>query len=121
MLSQVIGMLAIIVAIAVSIAIHEFGHLIPAKRFGVRVPDYAIGFGPSLLSRRIGETKYSWRLIPLGGYIQMIGMYPPRPATEAQGRFAQLADEARRDSMAQVKDIPTVTISGLTGCAERLA
>lgn len=71
------GIAVIIIGLALSIGLHEFGHLIPAKLFGVRVPNWAIGFGPKLLSKKIGETEYSLRLIPLGGFITMIGMYPP--------------------------------------------
>ena len=71
------GIVVIIIGLALSIGLHEFGHLIPAKIFGVRVPNWAIGFGPKLLSKKIGETEYSLRLIPLGGFITMIGMYPP--------------------------------------------
>ncbi|MGV3016415.1 M50 family metallopeptidase [Rothia sp. 88186D007BW] len=64
-------------AIAASIALHELGHLVPAKLFGVRVPQYMIGFGKTLLSWRRGETEYGFKALPLGGYISMIGMYPP--------------------------------------------
>jgi len=64
---QIVGMLAVVTVIALSIALHEFGHLVPAKRFKVRVSDYAIGFGPSLYSRRFGETLFAIRAIPLGG------------------------------------------------------
>lgn len=72
-----LGILILIVGLAISIGIHEFGHLIPAKKFGVRVPHWAIGFGPKLFSKKIGETEYSIRLIPLGGFITLIGMFPP--------------------------------------------
>ena len=68
-----------VVGLAVSIALHELGHLFPAKRFGVRVGQYMIGFGPTLWSKRIGETQYGFKAIPLGGYISMAGMYPPSP------------------------------------------
>ena len=102
MIAQLVGMVVIISVIALSIALHEFGHLIPAKIFGVRVPEYAIGFGPTLLSRRIGETTFAWRLIPLGGFIRMIGMYPPARAADRSGRLAQMAEEARAESMQDV-------------------
>ena len=103
MVWQIVGMLAIITVIGLSIALHEVGHLAPAKRFGVRVSDYAIGFGPSLFSRRIGETLYALRLIPVGGYIRMIGMYPPAPVGhQPKGRLGRLAEEARAEAMAEV-------------------
>lgn len=74
-----IGVVVLVVGLAVSIALHEFGHLLPAKRFGVRVGQYMIGFGPTIWSRRRGETEYGFKAIPLGGYISMAGMYPPSP------------------------------------------
>ncbi|MBD3943391.1 site-2 protease family protein [Microbacterium sp. NEAU-LLC] len=85
-LAFVIGVVLMVVGLAVSIALHELGHLWPAKKFGVRVGQYMIGFGPTLWSRRRGETQYGVKAIPLGGYISMAGMYPPSPSLrQAQG------------------------------------
>ncbi|WP_022872018.1 M50 family metallopeptidase [Nesterenkonia alba] len=72
-----LGILIIAVGIAVSIALHEIGHLVPAKLFKVRVTQYMVGFGPTMWSKTKGETEYGIKAIPLGGYIAMIGMYPP--------------------------------------------
>lgn len=58
------------------IFIHEFGHFLLAKRAGVRVDKFALGFGPRLASFRRGETEYSLRLVPLGGFVLMAGMHP---------------------------------------------
>ena len=55
------------------IAIHEFGHFIAAKTLGVRVEEFAIGMGPKLLSRTRGETTYSLRALPIGGFCSMEG------------------------------------------------
>ena len=77
MLLFLLGVLVVGVGLALSIALHEIGHLVPAKVFGVRVTQYMVGFGPTLLSRTRGETEYGLKAIPLGGYIRMIGMYPP--------------------------------------------
>ena len=66
----------IIVAIlvfAVLVLVHEFGHFIVAKRVGVRVDEFAIGFPPRIFSFKRGETEYSLNLIPLGGYVRMPG------------------------------------------------
>ncbi|MGX1701416.1 M50 family metallopeptidase [Microbacterium sp. NPDC055357] len=98
-LAFVIGVVLLVVGLAVSIALHEIGHLVPAKRFGVRVGQYMVGFGPTLWSRRRGETEYGVKAIPLGGYISMAGMYPPSPA-ERSGRagggfFATMVQDAR--------------------------
>ncbi|APX34427.1 zinc metalloprotease [Brachybacterium sp. P6-10-X1] len=73
----VLGVLVVAAGLAVSIALHEIGHLVPAKLFGVRVTQYMIGFGPTVWSRTRGETEYGVKAFPLGGYIRMIGMFPP--------------------------------------------
>ncbi|GAA1690156.1 site-2 protease family protein [Microbacterium sediminicola] len=97
MIAFVIGVVVLVVGLAVSIALHEIGHLVPAKKFGVRVGQYMVGFGPTLFSRRRGETEYGIKAIPLGGYISMAGMYPP---SKAEGRagggfFATMVQDAR--------------------------
>ncbi|WP_218220391.1 site-2 protease family protein [Nesterenkonia sp. Act20] len=80
-LLMILGVLLVALGIALSIALHEVGHLLPAKLFGVRVTQYMIGFGPTLFSRKRGETQYGVKAIPLGGYVAMIGMYPPPDET----------------------------------------
>lgn len=57
----------------VLIVIHEFGHFIAAKLLGVRVNEFAVGFGPKLFSKKLGETNYAFNLVPLGGYCAMEG------------------------------------------------
>ncbi len=56
--------------------IHELGHFLVAKWFGVKVERFSLGFGPSLLSRTIGETEYVIAALPLGGYVKMLGELP---------------------------------------------
>lgn len=82
-LLYVFGILIIVIGLAVSIALHEIGHLVPAKLFGVKVTQYMVGFGKTLWSKRKGETEYGVKLIPLGGYVAMTGMYPPNKPGEA--------------------------------------
>lgn len=103
MLLYVLGVVIVAVGLALSIALHELGHLIPAKRFGVKVGQYMIGFGPTLFSRRRGETEYGVKLLPFGGYISMAGMYPPaRPGEGARtantGFLDTLVQDAREQS-----------------------
>ena len=62
------GALVMLVGIAVSIGLHELGHMLPAKRFGVKVDRFMIGFGPTLFARKRGETEYGIKLIPLCFY-----------------------------------------------------
>ena len=72
-----LGVVAFVLAILVSIGLHEFGHLVPAKKFGAKVPQWFIGFGPTVWSKQIGETEYGIKAIPLGGYVKIVGMLPP--------------------------------------------
>ena len=80
-LLYILGVVIIIVGVALSIGLHEIGHLIPAKAFGVKVGQWMIGFGPTLWKRKFGETEYGVKAIPLGGYISMAGMFPPAITT----------------------------------------
>ncbi|HLU64595.1 MAG TPA: site-2 protease family protein, partial [Protaetiibacter sp.] len=106
-LLYVLGVVVVAVGLVVSIGLHELGHLIPAKRFGVKVGQFMIGFGPTLFSRRRGETEYGVKLVPLGGYISMAGMYPPAREGEAArtastGFFHTLVQDAREQSAATI-------------------
>lgn len=56
------------------IIIHELGHMLTAKAFGVRVPEFGVGFGPPLFKRQFGKTVYSFRIILLGGFAKIAGM-----------------------------------------------
>ncbi|ATL85845.1 zinc metalloprotease [Streptomyces malaysiensis subsp. malaysiensis] len=76
-LMTVLGIVVFAVGLLISIAWHELGHLSTAKLFGIRVPQYMVGFGPTIFSRKKGETEYGIKAVPLGGYIRMIGMFPP--------------------------------------------
>ncbi|MFE9664531.1 site-2 protease family protein [Streptomyces sp. NPDC005955] len=77
LLMTILGIVVFAIGLMFSIAWHELGHLSTAKLFGIRVPQYMVGFGPTLWSRKKGETEYGIKAIPLGGYIRMIGMFPP--------------------------------------------
>jgi membrane-associated protease RseP (regulator of RpoE activity) len=72
-----LGVVIFAFAILASIALHELGHLIPAKKFGGKVTQYFIGFGPTVWSKRVGETEYGLKAFPLGGYVKIVGMLPP--------------------------------------------
>lgn len=102
---ELLGIVIFLLVIGLSIALHEFGHLIPAKRFGVKVTEYAVGFGPHVWRKQVGETKYAIRAIPLGGFIRMIGMYAPgrQDGKRVGGPFADLIDHARDDSAAEIQ------------------
>lgn len=69
----VLTILLSILALGVLICIHELGHFAMAKAFGVYVNEFAIGMGPKIFSKKKGETTYSLRAIPIGGYVAMYG------------------------------------------------
>jgi regulator of sigma E protease len=69
-----VGALAFLAMIVIVVGIHELGHFATAKWSGIRVDEFAIGFGPRLWSRQRGETVYSLRALPLGGFVKMPGM-----------------------------------------------
>ncbi|WP_329602854.1 M50 family metallopeptidase [Actinomadura soli] len=94
----------------VSIALHELGHFSFAKLFRVRTTQFMVGFGPTMKSWRRGETEYGVKWIPLGGYVRMIGMLPPRkgdaPGQVRQastGPFQGLIESARGAALEEVR------------------
>ena len=97
-----VGVLVFVFGVLASIALHEVGHLYPAKKFGVKVTQYFVGFGKTVWSVRRGETEYGIKLIPLGGFVKLVGMLPPAKGQDpAQvrasntGMFTQLIADAR--------------------------
>lgn len=72
-----------VVLVGTIIFVHELGHFLAAKRAGVKVYEFAVGFGRALFQRKIGETVYSVRLVPLGGFVKMAGMDPAVDPSEA--------------------------------------
>ncbi|MGA5823384.1 M50 family metallopeptidase [Kitasatospora sp. NPDC094028] len=103
-----IGILVFVVGLLVSIAWHELGHLSTAKLFGIRVPQYMVGFGPTIWSRKKGETEYGIKAIPFGGYIRMIGMFPPgedgRITKRSSSPFRTMIEDAREASYEELQD-----------------
>jgi membrane-associated protease RseP (regulator of RpoE activity) len=95
------GAIVFFVLVMASIGLHEIGHLVPGKLFGVKTTQYFVGFGKTLWSRRRGETEYGLKAVPLGGYVRFVGMFPPsknRPGQVRAGRtglFQSMADNAR--------------------------
>jgi membrane-associated protease RseP (regulator of RpoE activity) len=86
-----------------SIGFHEFGHFFWARRFGMRVPQFFVGFGPTVFSRRRGETEFGIKAVPLGGYIRIVGMIPPaeegesKRATRMRSFIAEVRGQALND------------------------
>ena len=72
---DLIGWAIFIVALLVSVMLHETGHFVVAKKFGMKVTRYFVGFGPTLWSTRRGETEYGIKALPFGGFVKIIGMH----------------------------------------------
>lgn len=71
-----LGQIGFFVALIVVILIHEAAHFGMARRFGIKVEEFFVGFGPRLWSTRRGETEYGVKLVPAGGYVRIAGMNP---------------------------------------------
>ncbi len=102
-----LGVIAFALGLVLSIALHEIGHMVPAKKFGVRVTQYMVGFGPTVWSKHKGDTEYGLKAIPMGGYIRMIGMVPPRQDGKRSRwprRMADLVEDFRATSRTEVTD-----------------
>ncbi|WP_371599653.1 RIP metalloprotease [Streptomyces sp. NBC_00564] len=106
-LMMILGIVVFVVGLLISIAWHELGHLSTAKLFGIRVPQYMVGFGPTIWSRRKGDTEYGIKAVPLGGYIRMIGMFPPGPDGRIEARstspFRGMIEDARSAAFEELK------------------
>ena len=108
----IVGVLVIALGLLVSIALHEWGHYYPAKKFGVYISQFMIGFGPTLFSRTKGDTEYGIKAIPLGGYVAMAGMYAPsepggKPEASTTGFFDQVVGDSAAPQTATELDIDT--------------
>jgi membrane-associated protease RseP (regulator of RpoE activity) len=75
-MAYALGIALFALAILVSVCLHEAGHMLTAKAFGMKVTRYFAGFGPTLWSFRRGETEYGVKAIPLGGFVKIVGMTP---------------------------------------------
>ncbi len=74
-----LGLLIFLPFITIVISVHELSHFLAARRYGMKVTEYFIGFGPRLWSRRRGELEYGVKGLPLGGYVKIAGMNPYEP------------------------------------------
>lgn len=120
-----LGIVIMVVGLIISVALHEVGHLVPAKRFGAAVSRYMVGFGPTLFSRTIGGTEYGLKAILLGGYVSILGMYRKADPTtvvyrdSTRRRYTQ-AQADQLDS-AELEDLkPTMAQEARLGALEEL-
>jgi len=79
----IIGVLAFVVALLLSVMIHEAGHYLTAKKFGMKVTEFFLGFGQKIWSTQRGETEFGIKAIPAGGYCRIVGMSSREELNEA--------------------------------------
>lgn len=94
---MVLTVVSFIIVLGLLVFIHEFGHYITAKKSDIMVTEFALGFGPKLISKKVGETVYSIRSIPLGGFCNMVGEFPADESMpEAERKVYEKAKAAGR-------------------------
>jgi membrane-associated protease RseP (regulator of RpoE activity) len=94
--AYLLGVVAFVVALMVSVVLHEAGHFLTAKRFGMKATQFFVGFGPTLWSFRRGETEYGVKAIPAGGFVRIVGYTPLEeidPADEPRAFYRQPAGQ----------------------------
>jgi membrane-associated protease RseP (regulator of RpoE activity) len=106
-----LGVVVFVIGVVLSIALHELGHMYPAKKFGIKVTQFFVGFGNTVWSTKRGETEYGFKSIPLGGYVKLVGMLPPAKDADPHevretntGLFTQLVSDARNAEYEHVDD-----------------
>ena len=77
-----INIVSVVILLGVLIFAHELGHFLVAKRSGVGVLKFSLGFGPKVIGKKFGETEYLLSLIPLGGYVKLLGESPEEGLSE---------------------------------------
>ena len=85
---SLLGILAFVVALLVSVMIHEAGHYLTAKKFGMKVTEFFLGFGQKIWSTQRGETEFGIKAIPAGGYCRIVGMSPREELAPADAHRA---------------------------------
>jgi regulator of sigma E protease len=113
---MILKIVAALLLLGVVIMIHEFGHFLAARAMGVRVNEFAIGMGPKLLKFRKGETLYTVRAIPIGGFCAMEGEDEEAPTPSAIGgnsdRDSEPADETRSFAHKKVWQRIVIVVAG---------
>ncbi len=93
---SVSAVITFIVVLGVLVGIHEFGHFIVARFCGVQVETFSLGFGPKILSKKVGPTEYCLSLVPLGGYVRMLGDDPNEEIPEDERERSFLSQPVRK-------------------------
>ena len=85
-----------IIVLVVLILVHEFGHFISAKKSGIRVDEFGIGFPPRIFGKKIGETTYSLNWIPFGGFVKIFGENPDEESISGPDSKRSFVNKKRR-------------------------
>ena len=117
----IINVGAVILTFLVVVLVHESGHYVVAKLSGIRVDEFAVGFGPKLFAKRIGETLYSVRALPAGGYVRMPGMLGMEGEADAGDRNFYRASKTRRFLTVAAGIVFNIVFAGLCFTAVNLA
>src|SRR5215470_462128 len=124
-------LIGIVLVLGVMILVHEWGHFIAARMFGVRVDVFSIGFGPRLFGWKSGNTDYRISIIPLGGYVRMAGQDPTdidsqdrwsasRAAAAAAEAPGKVMDSVQNAAETALRVPPTDTGEHTTGAPDEL-
>jgi membrane-associated protease RseP (regulator of RpoE activity) len=107
----VFGVVAFVIALIASVMLHEAGHFLVARRFGMKITEFFVGFGPKLYSRVRGETEYGIKAIPAGGYVRIIGMTPSEQISpEDEPRAFYRATAGRRIAVLAAGSITHIVV-----------
>ncbi|WP_242491781.1 M50 family metallopeptidase [Actinomyces minihominis] len=110
-----LGLFILVAGLLISVALHELGHMLPAKKFGALVPEYWIGFGPTLWKTKKKGTTYGLKALPLGGFVRILGMFYPDgkgPKVKRDGRET-LAEMARQQSRLELDEAAAEGMRGV--------
>jgi membrane-associated protease RseP (regulator of RpoE activity) len=94
-----VGILAFVAALLVSVMLHEAGHFVTARHYGMKATQFFVGFGPTIFSRTKGETEYGIKAIPAGGFVKIVGMTPLEEVPPGDEDRAFYKQPARRKTV----------------------
>jgi regulator of sigma E protease len=117
----IINVGAVILLFLIVVLVHESGHYVVAKLSGIRVDEFAVGFGPKLFGKRIGETLYSVRALPAGGFVRMPGMLGMEGEADAGDRDFYRASKTRRFLTVAAGIVFNIVFAGLCFTVVNLA
>lgn len=115
-MNTLLSILAFVVMLSIIISIHEFGHFIMAKAFHVYVFEFSIGMGPKLWQKKKGETRYTLRAIPMGGYCAMAGEDEGANIQDADGTEVQVPEERTLGHLPWYKQILVMLAGPAMNC-----